>query len=516
MLPSALALRSRMMSRTSIAPALIAALLVLATGGGGVALSVWFLLPHAGATAAGVRVAGAEVPAGTSPADHIRARAEQLEKRRISWSVREGQAESMTLAELGVRVDVETTLRRAMEVGRRGSLLYRLDACWRARGGQVHVPLAWEIDPSPTIERVVAAKEELDQAGVPARYDFADKTVKPHREGRYLDAFATLDALDRLVGAGGDSLSVSVVPVPPVVTASFLERLDISQQVGHYETRFGYLGGQANRAQNIATAAARLDGVVMLPQQILSFNQVVGHRTLDNGFRKGWEIFRGEMVEGVGGGTCQVASTLHAAAYLGGLDVIERSPHSRPSGYIPMGLDATVVDGLVDLKLRNPFEFPVVLHSQVDRGQITFELLGEQRPLRVTFRGDVIATQRYKRKVRETGWLAEGRVVRKQRGISGYTVRRVRTLRSRDGRSWEEVTTDTYPATVEIYLVPPGTDPEADLPPMPDAKGRESSEAEDDGPCEGDCAARERPKIENGPAARRSPPRPAHRVVIDR
>lgn len=514
MLRDALAHRSRPMSGTSIAPAVVAAMFILAGGVGGSVACVWHLLPHDGTVANGTRIAGEEVPEGTSPEAWVRRRAKEVLDRSVTFRVAGGPEVTLTLQQLGVRVDEETTLRRAMEVGRRGSLAYRLDESWRARGGKVGVPLSWEIDAEPVVRRVDGIKEELDAPGVPARYDFRANAAVGHRNGRALDAYGALDVLDRVVREGGNVVEVPVVEVPPVVTADFLERLDMSQRVGHYETRFGYLGGQADRAHNIATAASRLDGLVMLPGQVVSFNQVVGHRTLENGFRKGWEIFKGEMVEGVGGGTCQVASTLHAAAYLGGLDVVERSPHSRPSGYIDIGLDATVVDGLVDLKLRNPFTFPVVLRSVVDKGQITFEVLGEQRPVRVTFRGEVVGTQRYKRKVQEAAWLAEGRVVRKQRGIRGYTVRKVRLIRARDGRQRQEETRDVYPPTVEIFLVPPGTDPERDLPPLPHEA--EKDPGQEDGGCEGVCEERERPKIENAAPARAAAPQPSLRVVIDR
>ncbi len=508
-------LANRMMFRNSFPIALLAALFVLLAGAAATASFVWVLLPKPGATASGVRIEGAAVPAARTPLAHAQELADRLENRTVRWRIGDGDGEEKTLRELGIHADVETTVRRAMAVGRRGSLAYRLDACWRARGGRVHVPLVWTMDPGPLMRLVREAKESQDRPGVAARYDFADDTVKPHEDGRYLDVHATLDELDRLVRAGGDTLDVVTTPVSPIVTASFLEKLDISQRVGHFETRFGYLGGQANRAHNIATAAARLDGVVLLPRQIISFNRIVGHRTLDNGFAKGWEIFRGEMVEGVGGGTCQTASTLHAAAYLGGLDIIERSPHSRPSGYIAMGLDATVVDGLVDLKIRNPFSFPIVLHSEVDKGRISFELRGQQRPVRVTFRGDVVDTRRYDRKVRVAHWLGEGRVIRKQRGIRGYTVRRVRAMRGRNGREWKEVTKDVYPPTREIYLVPPGTDPEEDLPPLPHE--REESEGREEEPDEDGLEdSREPLTIEDGPAARRRAPRPPHRVVIDR
>ncbi len=68
----------------------------------------------------------------------------------------------------------------------------------------------------------------------------------------------------------------------------------------------------------------------------------------DNGFAKAFEIFKGEYTEGIGGGTCQVASTFHAIAFFGGLEIVQRLPHSRPSAYIPAGLDATVVYPTVD------------------------------------------------------------------------------------------------------------------------------------------------------------------------
>ena len=94
--------------------------------------------------------------------------------------------------------------------------------------------------------------------------------------------------------------------------------------------------------------------------------QTPGARSEENGFHKAGEIFKGEMIEGVGGGTCQIASTLHAVAFFSGLDIIERLPHSRASAYIRPGLDATVVYPAVDLKLKNPFEFPVVIHAFID------------------------------------------------------------------------------------------------------------------------------------------------------
>jgi vancomycin resistance protein YoaR len=199
----------------------------------------------------------------------------------------------------------------------------------------------------------------------------------------------------------------------------------------------------------------------------VSFNRAVGPRSIENGFAHAGEIYKGEMRRGVGGGTCQVASTFHAAAYLGGLDVVERSPHSRPSGYIRIGLDATVAFPHVDLKMRNPFVFPVLLRAFIkDRGTLVIELIGRSQPVSVAFDAATVGVKTYKRKVRVSPWLEEGRIIRKQAGRKGVTIQKIRTLRFTDGTEKLEETHDHYPPTTEIYYVPPGTD-ESELPPMP-------------------------------------------------
>jgi vancomycin resistance protein YoaR len=226
----------------------------------------------------------------------------------------------------------------------------------------------------------------------------------------------------------------------------------------------------------VARAAAGVDGLVLLPGEIASFNAEVGARSEDNGFAPAPEIYKGEMREGIGGGTCQVASTLHAAAYLGGIDIMERANHSRPSGYIPMGLDATVVYPHVDLKLKNTYSFPVVVHAVAEKGTLTVELRGGGSADAVDWGTATVGVTAFKRKVEETAWLPEGKVVLKQKGIKGYAIKKTRTIRSPDGRARVEEKTDVYPATFEIYLVPPGTDPES-LPPLPGAEPKEPAES---------------------------------------
>jgi hypothetical protein len=255
--------------------------------------------------------------------------------------------------------------------------------------------------------------------------------------------------------------------VAPRVSRSALAHIGIGSVLGEYETYFSRGGDQARRGKNIDVAAHKLDGLVLSPGELVSFNTVVGERSEENGFQKSWEIFKGEMIEGVGGGTCQVASTFHAAVLFAGLDILERLPHSRPSAYIPMGLDATVVYPIVDLKIKNPHSFPVVIHARTERNKLRIEVLGAARPVRVSFGRQVLETVPYGRKVAEDPRLEGNHVVVKQHGIRGFRVKRQRLLTFEGGRQRKESNTDFYPPTQEIYEVPPGFD-QALLPPLPD------------------------------------------------
>ena len=321
------------------------------------------------------------------------------------------------------------------------------------------MPLEPRLDPRVVIERLMPLKEDLDTQAVPARLDLEQHGIVAERDGHALDPDATADLVAR---AALDPATVEIalpfVDVPPAVTRSSLARIDISKVVASFQTYFSRNGDQRPRARNIEVAASHVDGLVIEAGQSISFNDVVGPRTEDNGFKTAFEIVKGEYKEGTGGGTCQVASTLHAIAFFGGLDIVQRLPHSRPSAYIPSGLDATVVYPVVDLKLRNPFTFPVVVHATVSANILKMELLGADKPVEVTFGKTVLSTTPYERKVEEDPAVSKPK--RKQKGIDGLELFRSRVLTFRDGTRKVENSRDVYPPTREVWLVPPGFDAE--------------------------------------------------------
>jgi len=446
----------------------------LAAAGGGMAWAAfvrWWPLAVAGDPEAwlpGLRIDGVPVATAGSVESLARVRAAALAARRVRLVVRDGEAVQVvleaTLGDLGVSVEPDAVTARALRLGRVDDMLSRARLADRARRGDLDVPLEPRFDPRATVDRLAAFKDDLDTPAADARLDLDHHGIIAEQEGRALDLDQAAAVVARTASEPGTGdVELPFARVAARVTRESLARIDVSRVLASFATYFSRHGDQGPRARNIEVAASHVDGLVIEPGQVVSFNDVVGARTEDNGFKKSFEIFKGEMVEGMGGGTCQVASTLHAVAVFGGLDVVQRLPHSRPSAYIPVGLDATVVYPMVDLKVKNPFSFPVVVHATVSGCRLDMSLLGADKPVNVAFGRDVLSTTPFGRKVVEDPVVDAPK--RKQKGIDGMAILRTRVLAYRGGPRRVETSHDTYPPTQEIWQVPPGYD-ENDLPPL--------------------------------------------------
>jgi hypothetical protein len=210
-----------------------------------------------------------------------------------------------------------------------------------------------------------------------------------------------------------------------------------------------------SRAFNVELAAEAVDGSAVAPGGMFSFNDTVGERTAAYGYEKSTVLRRRMLAEGTGGGTCQVASTLHAAALLAGLDVVERTAHSRPSAYIRMGLDATIVFPVVDLKLRNPRLDRIVLRANAARGtlHVWVEADGPSRP-RVTVTSEIAERIPYARTIEHDPRVPENEVHARVYGIPGYRVDRTRSVTAEDGTRVDR-RTDEYPPISEVLVASP-------------------------------------------------------------
>ena len=323
-------------------------------------------------------------------------------------------------------------------------------------GEALRVPLPVTIDGARALSSMVAMKDDVDRAPLSARLDLGGHKVLADEPGRRMDVHATLARLDAaILKREGERIDAVVESVPPSRSAASIGDVELGDVVGFFETKYARDLKHEARTFNLRLAASKLDGHVLMPGEVFDFNEVVGPRSEANGYKIAPVIAQGELVDGIGGGTCQVAGTLHGAAFFAGLDIVERKPHTRPSFYIKMGMDAAVAYPAITLKLRNPFPYPVVLHETVQGGVVRAEILGPRRTRDVTFVRKMSDVTPFAEKEVSDPKIPKGERVLSQRGIPGFKITRYRLLR--DGSfAVRERMQDSYPPTTQIWKVGTG------------------------------------------------------------
>lgn len=156
------------------------------------------------------------------------------------------------------------------------------------------------------------------------------------------------------------------------IKLNFTVKEPVSIPIAQYTTYFD--AAHLNRTENLRLAAKALDGKLLAPGERFSFNESVGERTVQAGYKEAMVIVGDAFVPGLGGGVCQVSSTLYNAVTLANLQIIERHPHSLPVDYVPPGHDATVSYPILDLKFRNNRKVPILIRSIVAENTLTFQL----------------------------------------------------------------------------------------------------------------------------------------------
>ncbi|WP_052807149.1 VanW family protein [Risungbinella massiliensis] len=211
-------------------------------------------------------------------------------------------------------------------------------------------------------------KEKVDQSPKNASLDRYGEDIKPATSGKMMD----LQQIDEWLGDLGyyinQPLEIPFVEVPAAVNQRDLARVD-QKLIGSYQTTFN--GNNSNRTTNIKLSAKAIDKLILMPGEVFSFNQVVGERTAEKGYQSAPIIVKGEYSEGIGGGICQVSSTLYNSVNEAGLKIVNRYSHSKEVTYVPPGQDATVSWGGPDFQFQNTLQEPILLRVKVNSDSIS-------------------------------------------------------------------------------------------------------------------------------------------------
>ena len=374
--------------------------------------------------------------------------------------------ETVTFAELGIGLDVDTTvaaLARALPVR---TPKERVAGLFGDEPAPPMVPLHYELDTERARAWLGRLATRLHREPVNARLDLVGHRRVEAVAGRELDVGRSLERIEQGERRDLARFELAFVPLEPGVTSEELAAVDVSRVLASFETDFSHK--PRSRIPNIRVAARYLNGVILAPGQVFSFNRVVGPRTEERGFRNAPVIVQDELEPGLGGGVCQVATTVFAAAMLGGLEIVERRSHSRPSGYAPLGLDATVIYPEVDLRLRNPYDTPIMIHATVPNQKVVrIELLGRDAPGKVEHYFASQTPEAFGRRVVVKSELAPGTIDKRQKGNPGYDGLSTLVTTYADGTRAARTYPSKYYPVPEVFWIASNVELAA-LPPLPE------------------------------------------------
>ncbi|NCB48131.1 MAG: hypothetical protein EOM55_00650 [Clostridia bacterium] len=222
----------------------------------------------------------------------------------------------------------------------------------------------------------IASEIETEPVCAKAVFSKNSYSISPSKQGSKLNKEKLYNDITLSISSGFSIVTVSTCPIKP----QFVEEdiVKATKLQGEFSTK--YSSSSYGRKNNINLATQALNNTEILPNEIFSFNDIVGRRTLDKGYKTANIIKDGTFVKGVGGGICQVSTTLYNALLLSNINVDESHKHSLPVSYVKPGLDAMVSWNGADLKFKNTTSLPIYISSNSNNESINFKIYGDTNP----------------------------------------------------------------------------------------------------------------------------------------
>lgn len=251
----------------------------------------------------------------------------------------------------------------------------------------------------------------------------------------------------------GEELSIPLIYTEPDMSTEEFKTVLFRDALGSFGTS---VGGSDYRKTNVRLAAEHCNDTILLPGETFSFNNVVGQRTTENGFKPAPSYVNGESVDEVGGGICQVSSTLYNACLYANLQINERHCHPHESGYVGAGFDATVSWGGPDYMFSNNTNYPIKVSAVYDGSYVYCAIYGtKEQSFYVELTSETISVEEYETEYEDDDTMEEGEEEVSVKGINGFTVQTYRKVYDGDGNliSNEPESMSTYSKQDEIIKV---------------------------------------------------------------
>lgn len=281
---------------------------------------------------------------------------------------------------------------------------------------------------------------------VDASYKEEDKKfiIIPHKIGIDFDILEAKSVVETVYKENQEIEIPIDIKQPKMSTKMLLDTL-FTDTLASFSTRYNTADTQ--RAENLRVATKSINGRILLPGEAFSYNETLGPRTIENGYKEAHVYSKGKVIQGLGGGICQVSTTLYNVTLLADVEILERRNHNMTVAYVKPGTDATVSYGTIDFKFKNNKDYPIKLTANVSGGKVNIAILGtdSEENKKVEIVTNVLSTKNPVQTIIEDPTMPVGTTKVIQKGQKGYLVKAYKIVKV-DGVKVSEklLSTDRY------------------------------------------------------------------------
>lgn len=331
--------------------------------------------------------------------------------------------------ELDYAYNISEAVDKAYNIGHTGDVFKQLTETLQARFKAQNIELESNYNDKPVNDLIKRISKEIDQ-------EVVDATIKYVGTGFQITDEAIGKKLKRedaasLITEQLNKVEVAVIDLPVDIVEPIVKRADlavIKDKLGEFSTKFN--AADIDRSTNIKVATNSTNSVLIRPGEVYSVNETLGPRLAKYGYKDAKVIINNELVPGIGGGVCQVSSTLYNAVLLSNLKIIERKNHSLTLAYVGLGRDATISGDYIDFKFMNNTNYPIYIYGEVKGSYVKFIVFGKnEHPGRmVKINSEVLKTIPPAIKVIQDPTLPVGTEVEEKKAHTGYVVKTQRIV----------------------------------------------------------------------------------------
>ena len=383
---------------------------------------------------------------------------------------------TLSLGDLDVALDTQSMSEYVVSLGKSLEETEKLQRIYTKTLEEVEVPYTYSEEKLIAYVKSIASEINVSAKNATIKKSGDGFTVTEHQTGMVLEEEKLIASLKEVLPKlePGAKLEASLVIDEPKVTSDALKMIDgrLSTFTTNYST------SAAGRKHNVGFAASLINGTVLMPGETFSYNAEIGPVTLRAGFKNAGVIIGDKIEDGVGGGLCQVSSTLYQAALHSNMGITQRRNHSMAVAYLKPGMDAVVYGPYLDLKFKNNYPNPVYIQAYGDNNNLSVSIYGHQADLGgysyKVFSETTSVLQPTIKKV-EDNTLFVGEEVVEKKPVTGYTSKTYRQT-IKDGKvvKTEVISQDSYKKVDGVIRVGTKAKPAAPEAPAPESPAPEA------------------------------------------